>query len=304
MAIITSRTNENGRITFHYDRCNSCGLCVKICKDFSLVMEDNKPVESKTPLFGCIACGHCMAVCPTGAIEISGREMSAEDLIDLSGMKEKASYGELRNLMIGRRSIRDFQDKEIGDEIIEKIIEAAVSAPMGLPPSDIHLVVLKGKKNVHEFSMEVLDYFGKIKWLFTRPVIWIWRLAGKETYKLIKSFAQPLVKFFAESRKQDENYLLYNAPLALYFAATPYSDPADPHIPATYAMLAAESLGLGSCMVGSVHPIIQYGAKKLKQKWNIPAKSPSGIIVVFGYPKYKFKSGIKRSFAKVTFFAN
>ncbi len=44
MAIITSRTNENGRITFSYDLCNSCGLCVKVCKDFSLKMENNKPV--------------------------------------------------------------------------------------------------------------------------------------------------------------------------------------------------------------------------------------------------------------------
>ena len=98
--------------------------------------------------------------------------------------------------------------------------------------------------------------------------------------------------------------LLYDAPLVLYFSASPYSDPADPYIPATYAMLAAESLGLGSCMISSVHPMIQYGAKKLKQKWNIPVKSPSGIIVIFGYPKYQFKSGIKRSFAKVSFYTN
>lgn len=304
MAIITSRTSENGRITIHYERCNSCGLCVKICKDFSLIMENNKPVVSKNPVFGCIACGHCMAICPSNAIEISGREMSSGDLIDLSEMKIKPSFDELKNLMTGRRSIRDFKDTEIGEELIEKIIEAAVSAPMGLPPSDVQLVVIKGKNKVHEFSMDVLDYFGKIKWLFSVPAIWMWRLAGKETYDLIKSFAQPLVQFFAESKQKDENYLLYDAPLVMYFTATPYSDPADPYIPATYAMLAAESLGLGSCMIGSVHPMIQYGAKKLKQKWNLPAKSPSGIIVVFGYPKYKFNSGIKRSFAKVTFFAN
>ena len=304
MAIITSRTNEDGRITFIYDRCNSCGLCVKVCKDFSLVMENNRPVLSKTPVFGCIACGHCMAVCPTQAIEISGREMSANDLISLSEMKNETSYDELKNLLIGRRSIRDFKDKEIGEELIEKIIEAAVSAPMGLPPSDVHLVVIKGKDKVNEFSFDVLNYFRKIKWLFTVPMIWAWRLSGNESYKLIKSFARPMFKFFTETQDKAENYLLYDAPLAMYFAASPYSDPADPYIAATYSMLAAESLGLGSCMIGSIHPSIQYGAKKLKRKWNIPVKSPSGIVIIFGYPKYKFKSGIKRTFAKVTFFAN
>jgi hypothetical protein len=175
---------------------------------------------------------------------------------------------------------------------------------MGLPPSDVHLVVIRGKDKVREFSFDVIDYFGKIGWVFSPWLMWMWRLMGKEAYQVMKSFGNPLVKFMVETRKKNENYLLYDAPLALYFSSSPYADPADPYIPATYAMLAAESLGLGSCMIGSVHPMIQYGAKKLKQKWNLPAKSPSGIIVIFGYPKYRFKSGIKRSFAKVTYFAN
>jgi nitroreductase len=149
-----------------------------------------------------------------------------------------------------------------------------------------------------------MEYFRKISWLFSNQFIWIWRLTGKESYQLIKSFAQPLVKFFANTKENDENYLLYDAPLAMYFTASPFSDPADPYISATYAMLAAESLGLGSCMIGSIHPTIQYGAKKLKQKWNLPAKSPSGIVVIFGYPKFKFKSGISRTFADVTYFSN
>lgn len=304
MAIITSRTSETGKVTFHYEKCNSCGLCVQICKDFSLKMVNNVPVVSNEPLFGCMACGHCMAVCPSGAIEISGREMSPDDLFDFSGMENRAGYEQLKNLMAGRRSVRDFKDREIDDETIQKIIEAAKSAPMGLPPSDVRLIVLKGREEVWSFSFDVIDYFRKIRWLFSTRIIWIWRLFGKETYQLIKSFVRPMVGFFIGARERGRNYLLYDAPLAIYFLASPYSDPADPHIAATYAMLAAESLGLGSCMIGSVHPMIQNGARKLKQKWNIPQKAPSGIIVVFGYPKFKFKSGIRRSFADVTFFGN
>jgi nitroreductase len=267
-------------------------------------MENDLPVLSDHALFGCIACGHCMAICPTGAIEISGREMAPDDRFDLSEMKNKSNYDQLKNLMVNRRSIRDFKDQEIGEDLIEKIIEAAVSSPMGLPPSDVQLVVIKGKDKVREFSFDVIDYFGKVGWIFSPWMMWMWRLMGKETYQVMKSFGNPLVKFMVETRKKNENYLMYDAPLAMYFSSSLYADPADPYIPATYAMLAAESLGLGSCMIGSVHPIIQYGAKALKKKWNLPAKSPSGIIVIFGYPKYRFKSGIKRSFAKVSYFAN
>lgn len=304
MAIITSRTNENGRITIRYEKCNSCGLCVKVCKDFSLEMKDNKPVAGNNSLFGCIACGQCMAVCPTGAIDISGRTMSPEDRIDLSEIKSKTNYEELQNLMISRRSIRDFSEKEISEELIGKLIEAAATAPMGLPPSDVRLLIFKGKEKTREFSFDVIDYFKSVSWLFSKSIFWIWRIYGKETYQVMKTFVQPLVRFFPESKAKGENYLLYDAPLAMYFLASPYSDPADPYIPATYAMLAAESLGLGSCMIGSIHPMIQYGAKKLKQKWGIPEKTPAGIFVVFGHPKYKFKSGIRRSFAEVRFFSN
>jgi nitroreductase len=267
-------------------------------------MKDNKPVESDQPVFGCMACGQCMAICPTKAIQINGRELSADDLIDFSGMKEKASYKNLSNLMVGRRSIRDYKEKEIPAELIEKIIVAAVTAPMGIPPSDVNLLVIQGKDKVREFSFDVIDHFSKVKWMFSKPMLWIWRLFGKETYQLIKTFVCPLLKFFPESKAKGENFLLYDAPLALYFTASPYADPADPYIPATYAMLAAESLGLGSCLIGSVHPMIQKGAKKLRQKWNIPAKAPAGIIVIAGYPKFKFHSGIKRTFAKVSYYSN
>lgn len=304
MAIITGRTSENGHIKILYEKCNSCGLCVKVCKDFSIIMKEGQPVVSSNPLFGCVACGQCMAVCPTCAIEISGREMTPEDRIDLTEMKNKASYDQLKNLMLARRSIRDFKDEIVEDELIEMIISAAVSAPMGLPPSDVHLIVIKGKERVREFSFDVIDYFRKISWVFSPAFIWLWRLFGKETYQVMKSFGQPLVNFMTEAKNKHENYLLYDAPLVMHFSASPYSDPADPYITATYAMLAAESLGLGSCMIGSIHPVIQYGAKNLKRKWNLPLKSPAGIFVIFGHPKYKYKSGIRRSFAEVAFIPN
>ncbi len=304
MAIITSRTKEKGTIHINYEKCIGCGLCVEICKDFSLKMEDEKPVINNRPLFGCIGCGHCMAVCPSDAIFIEGREISASDLINLPPDTNKSSYAQLNNLMIGRRSIRDFKKKPVERELIQKIIDIAVTAPVGIPPSDVHLLVFDGAEKVSEFAFDVIDHIQKIKWVFSKTWVWLWRLFGKEAYEMMKGFGQPLANFFVEKKATGEDYLLYHAPLAMYFLASPYSDPADPMIPATYAMLAAESLGLGSCMIGSVDPMIKHGAKDLKKKWNIPLKSPNGIIVIFGYPKYKFTKALKRTFANVTVYEN
>ena len=80
-----------------------------------------------------------------------------------------------------------------------------------------------------------------------------------------------------------------------------YSDPVDPIIPATYAMLAAESLGMGSCMIGTIAPFLKY-SKKLRGKYGIPLKNRQGIMVIFGYPAIKFHKALRRTFASVHYY--
>jgi len=64
-------------------------------------------------------------------------------------------------------------------------------------------------------------------------------------------------------------------------------------------MLAAESLGLGTCMVGSIHPFLSHGGTSLKKKYKINPGSKTGIFLIIGYPKVKYHKGIKRTFARV-----
>jgi len=74
MAIPTSRTHEKARPTIDTDLCNGCGLCVQVCKDFTLRLVDGKVAIGDHPVFGCIGCGHCIAVCPQGTIKIRWNE--------------------------------------------------------------------------------------------------------------------------------------------------------------------------------------------------------------------------------------
>lgn len=66
-------------------------------------------------------------------------------------------------------------------------------------------------------------------------------------------------------------------------------------------MIAAESLVLGTCMIGGVHPFIQRGrkAKDFRKKHGIKFASREGLIVIFGYPDVKYTKGIHRTFASV-----
>lgn len=302
MAIPTSRTKEPAEITINADLCNGCGLCVTACSDFSLALENGKAVKSNNPLFGCIGCGHCMAVCPTGAIEIHGRTLSPSDLFNLPSKDSAATYSQTLSLLQRRRSIRKFKNKTVEPEVIEKILDAAKTAPMGLPPSDVSVLILDSKEKTRAFALDFCNYLESMKWFVSDWFIALMRpFWGKANDEMFKGFIKPLFKTYIGGINEGNNLVNYDAHLAMYFYGSPYTDPADPIIAATYAMIAGESLGLGTCMLGAVHPLIQNGkkAKKFREDHGIRFKSREGLFVIFGYPELKFSKGIKRTFAGI-----
>jgi len=303
MAIPTSRAKEAATICIDEEKCILCGKCVEVCKDFSIEIKENTVVTAASPIFGCIGCGHCMAVCPEGAIEIKGREISAEDLFILPDATAAANYNQLLALLERRRSVREFTDKEVSAEVTEKILKAARNSPMGLPPSDVNVLVLSSKESVRNFGLDFCDYLRDMQWFVSGWFLALMRpFWGKSNEEMFRGFIRPLFKFFTKESARGVNMVTYDAPLAMYFYGSPYTDPADPIIAATVAMYAAESLGLGTCMIGSVHPLIQNGkrARQFRDKYKIKYTSREGLIVLFGYPAVKYEKGIRRTFASET----
>ena len=203
--------------------------------------------------------------------------------------------------MLRRRSVRDFKDIPVEPEVVNKIIRSCSTAPMGIPPSDVSLLVLHGKDKVREFAGDFLKYVKSMKWMFPVMTTLFRPFISKTENKQIKEFVIPLYEKLIEKFEEGEDFLFYDAPLVIYFYGNPYADQVDSYIPATYSMLVAESLGLGSCMIGSIAPMIKKGGVQLKKKYGIDLKSKDGIFVIYGYPKYKYHKAIKRTFAKVNY---
>ena len=299
MAITTGRTSEAGRPVIDAGMCTECGLCAAICPSDTLVADNGAVRVDENTEFGCIGCGQCMAVCPTGAVTVTGRELSPADVLPLPPREARADADQLKALMLARRSIRHYTDQAVAPEVVEQLLEMAVTAPMGIPPSDVGVLVFHGRERVQELAADtarlmagMLKFFSPWRLNLLRPFL------GATNYEMFKCFILPLCREVTGARARGRDVLLYDAPLALLFTSSPFSDPVDADIAATYAMLAGEALGLGSCLIGSVTPFLERD-KKTKAKYGFDPKTKLGTVLILGYPQYQFSHALRRTFGEV-----
>jgi ferredoxin len=299
MPIIHSLYSESGTPTIDETTCIACGQCAGICPGDVLAMKDGRILVRDDSPFGCIACGHCMMVCPEGSVTVTARGISPDDLVPLPPPEERATADALAALMRGRRSVRRFTGEEVDVEILERVVDMASSAPMGIPPWDIGCVTVQGRDKVQELTVELVKgYEGFLKML--RP--WVLSLmrpfVRKATYDMFKNFIRPLAEMYVKGHKEGRDLLFYDAPAVLIFHHSPYADVADAMIACTYAMLAAESLGLGTTIIGGAPPVLQRN-KTLSQKLGIPEGNTAATCLILGHPIAPFKRAIRRRFAHI-----
>ncbi|HUL20823.1 MAG TPA: 4Fe-4S binding protein, partial [Thermodesulfobacteriota bacterium] len=108
---------------FHVDleRCNRDRICIEACGRRLIEMGEKDSVP--TLIAGveelCINCGHCVAVCPSGALALDTMgprdcpEIKKELLIDLE---------EADQFLRSRRSIRNYKDTPVERDKLNKLI--------------------------------------------------------------------------------------------------------------------------------------------------------------------------------------
>jgi len=131
-------------------------------------------------------------------------------------------------------------------------------------------------------------------------MLWMMKLRmSKAAHRTMREFVVPLLGLLVEQYDAGKDLFTYDAPAALLFRHGPQADAADISIAATYAMLAAEALGIGSCMIGS--SVALNHDKTFKRRYRIPAEHKIGLTLVLGYSVAKFHAALHRRLGSVTF---
>jgi ferredoxin len=291
---------ESGKPAVNAETCTGCGECVTICPSEVFSLKDHKAVPGKGEFLGCIACGQCIAVCPTNSIRVAGRGMMPDDRIELPPPERRASADQLEALMTARRSVRRFTSQGIPRDVLDRIVRMASTAPMGIPPHEVGVVVFPGRQQVQTFVGEACESFAKTAKFLSPLMMAIMRpFVGKFRYEAFRDFIRPLLDALCSERKQGRDALTYNAAAVMLFHVGPMGDDADCAIVATYAMLAAESLGLGCCMLGTTAALAR--DQQVKAKYGIPPENKVGVALALGYPDVTYRHAIRRRLASVKF---
>ena len=150
-----------------------------------------------------------------------------------------------------RVSTRKFTDQTVSDKDIEKLIDAAYKAPIGLGAYDkSRLTVIKDKSLIEEISKEYMDKLDKkADSLFNAPLLIIFSSDNKEN----------------DLRFQDAGCVLENI------------------------HLAATSLGLGSCYIRGVFYALGDEGKYI-EKLNLDEGFYPVSGIVIGHPEAKLVS--------------
>ncbi|HHI30607.1 MAG TPA: nitroreductase family protein [Candidatus Methanoperedenaceae archaeon] len=169
-----------------------------------------------------------------------------------------------------RRSIRDYEEKNVPEETIRQIIDAARWAPSGANLQPWKFIVITNKDLMKKLS------------------------------SLLKSYVIPVVKTMGNvglmkflPRLEDENSnLFYNAPCLILILGkrSVLTSDWDCAMAAENMMLAADSLKLGTCWIGfAMIGLIQAIAQKdpIIDELGIPKRCKVIAPIILGYPKTK-----------------
>lgn len=280
--------------TINLDLCKKCKLCIEVCPCNIIGLNENDEISFiKDRESICLHCGQCMAICSTKAITVNGLSYD-DDFVELPD--NNVNYNNFTDFLANRRSVRNFKDKPIPNDVISKIINSVDYAPYGAEPEKINITVVNTRKTIETALPYISEFLDNIvKWV-DNPLasFMIKRKKGAETFNTIKNHLYPISKS-GNYKLEFGDRITRGAPAIIIFHA---EEGAEEHtnnslIYATYSILTAHSLGLGATMIGIVPAAINK-VSELKEIFKIPESNEAVMSVIIGYPEYKYKRTIMR----------
>ena len=137
---------------------------------------------------------------------------------------------DFKTLLTNRRSIRDFQDREIPLSVVQEILKDTTLAPTASNAQPCRFIVIRDRRLIKRLSDE----------------------SRRNLLADLASSPDSPLKMYEAALRDDAFNVFYNAPCLIYIVGfrTARSPEVDCALTAAYLMFSAASRGLGTCWIG------------------------------------------------------
>ena len=272
-----------GLLSIREDLCQRDGFCASDCPVAIIQLPGNNGLPEIVPHGddACLECGHCVAVCPYGAL--SHEQIPVEHSPAIRG-KLQINEEQAIQFLRSRRSIRHFLDRTVEREKIRRLIEAARYAPTGGNSQMVEWLALSDKSHVREIAGLTVE--------------WVRRILKDPQVGAVRPYLSKAVAEWDEGRDS----VLRGAPAVIVAMAPKESmnGMVDLTLALCYLDLLAPAMGLGTCWAGLLQGAL-LASKSLKTKAGIPEDFPHHYPIMLGYTEMDYYRLPERKQPKITF---
>ncbi len=280
------------KVVIDDELCNGCELCISVCPDRTVTMEGDKAEVSGEK---CMECGHCQAVCPMGAITV----VAIDNELGLKHVKEiqdviqpgDSDCAQLVQLMRSRRSCRNYHSTPVEFTLLEDLVKIGTTAPSGTNSQSWNFTLLPSRKEVDCLGGLVAGFFKDLNKKAANPVYRIISdiFMGGVLSRYYQRYYDTVEKSLREYAEDGKDRLFHGAPAAILVTASKSAScPSEDALLASQnILLAAHTMGLGSCLIGFAVEAMRRRTH-IKKVMVIPPEEEIYAVIALGYPDEKY----------------